>query len=206
MALSHCLGRGASLLLLCAIVAGCAAARPGVPVEGPAVSPEESVAPHPGRGDGPPEQVSGQRAERPAKARREHAEARRAQAEARRGFPQSGQALRAEIAEKAAALKSGPIGERGKELASLRLAESGRDLIDAGSLDGAEDALRKAVSLYARNGFAYLFLAHVEHEKGRNAEARDLLARARRDLPGDKGVRNELDELAEAVGGGGRGT
>lgn len=118
-------------------------------------------------------------------------------------FSQSGVALRAEIDERADAMNAGPIGSRGVELASLRLAASGRDLIDAGSLDGALEALQRAISLYGRNGYAYLFLAYVHHVQGRGAQAAEFAASAGRYLPQDAGVRAELEGLTTSIREGG---
>ncbi|MFN2426831.1 MAG: tetratricopeptide repeat protein, partial [Candidatus Binatia bacterium] len=114
-------------------------------------------------------------------------------------FTRSGAALRAEIAVRADAMKKGPIGSRGTQLASLRLASSGRDLIDAGSLDGALEALERAVSLYGGNGYAYLYLAYVNHVQGRGEQAGEFAANARRYLPDDEAVLAELEGLALSI-------
>jgi len=114
-------------------------------------------------------------------------------------FSHTSAALRGDIAARADAMKRGPIGNRGVELASLRLAASGRDLIDAGSLDGALEALQRAVSLYGHNGYAYLYLAYVHHEQGREERAAEFAANARRYLPADKAVEAEVEGLAAAI-------
>ncbi len=117
-------------------------------------------------------------------------------------FTKTGDALHAEIERRAAALKSGPVGNRAVELASFRLAASGHELIQAGSLDGALEALERAVSLYGGNGYAYLYLAYVHHLDGRQDQAREFAASARRYLPRDEGVRAELEGLGQAIGAG----
>lgn len=114
-------------------------------------------------------------------------------------FSHTSAALRGDIAARADAMKQGPIGNRGVELASLRLAASGRDLIDAGSLDGALEALKRAVSLDGRNGYAYLYLAYVHHEQGRGERAAEFAANARRYLPADAAVEAEIDGLSAAI-------
>ncbi|HXC52759.1 MAG TPA: hypothetical protein VN634_17880 [Candidatus Limnocylindrales bacterium] len=118
-------------------------------------------------------------------------------------FRQTGAALDDEIDRRASDLASGPIGNRAAELASLRLVASARDLLDSGSPDGAREALERAVSLYGRNGYAYLWLAYVEHLQRRphwENRAATLLADARRDLPSARKVRAELEELEHAIG------
>lgn len=117
----------------------------------------------------------------------------------RETFPRTAAVLRDEIDEKAGALRDGPIGNRARELASLRLAASGRELLVSGSLDGALVSLQKAVSLYGANGYAYLFLASVHQAEGRPGQAREFVASARRYLPRDKGVEAELDGLARSL-------
>jgi hypothetical protein len=107
--------------------------------------------------------------------------------------------LRKDIDRRAEALRSGPIGNRAAELASLRLAASAHELLDAGSVDGARHALERAVSLYAGNGYACLLLAYVHHAQGRPVDAREQLARARRTLPKDERVRSELDALSRSM-------
>lgn len=114
-------------------------------------------------------------------------------------FSRTGAALGKEIERRAEELKSGPIAKRGQELASLRLAASGRDLIDSGSLEGAEVALQKAISLDGSNGYAYLFLAYVHHVNGRESLAAEFASSARRYLPRDAGVRAELEGLALSI-------
>ncbi len=114
-------------------------------------------------------------------------------------FRQTGAALRSEISRRAAALREGPIGNRAVELASLRLAASGRDLIDAGSLGGALAALERAVSLYGGNGYAYLWLAYVHHVQGRSERAAEFAASAGRYLPRDQKVRAELAGLTQSI-------
>lgn len=114
-------------------------------------------------------------------------------------FAKSGAALRTDIAARAESMKKGPIGNRGVQLASLRLAASGRDLIDAGSLDGALEALQRAVSLYGGNGYAYLYLAYVHHVQGHGEQAAEFAASARRYLPRDEAVRAELEGLTRSI-------
>ena len=118
-------------------------------------------------------------------------------------FTHTGAALRGEIARRAKALGEGPIGNRAVELASLRLAASGRDLVDAGSLDGALEVLQRAVSLWGSNGYAYLYLAYVHHVQGRAGRAGEFAASARRYLPRDEPVRAELEGLDLSIRQGG---
>jgi tetratricopeptide (TPR) repeat protein len=96
-------------------------------------------------------------------------------------------------------MRKGPVGNRGAELASLRLAASARDLIDAGSLDGAAEALGRALSLYGANGYAYLYLAYVRHVQGRGQQAAEFAASARRYLPRDEAVQAELEALTASI-------
>ncbi len=114
-------------------------------------------------------------------------------------FSRTGAALSDEIERRVAGLASGPVAKRGQQLASRKLAASGRDLIDAGSLDGAEAALQKAISLDGADGYAYLFLAYVHHVKGREELAAEFASSAGRYLPDDKGVRSELAGLEQSI-------
>jgi hypothetical protein len=114
-------------------------------------------------------------------------------------FEHSRAALHGEIERRAAELREGPIGHRGVELASLRLAASGRDLIDAGSTGGALAALERAVSLDGRNGFAYLWLAVVHHMRGNAGQAAEFAASAGSCLPRETSVRDELEGLAKSI-------
>jgi len=114
-------------------------------------------------------------------------------------FSHTRAALGAEIEKRAAALHAGPVGNRGSELASFRLAASARDLLDSGSTAGAVEALRVAVSLYDHNGYAYLWLACVQHLEGRDDHASEYLASARRDLPADRSIRAEVDQFARSL-------
>jgi hypothetical protein len=114
-------------------------------------------------------------------------------------FRRSDAALRAEIGRRAEAMRKGPVGSQATELASLRLAASGRDLIEAGSLDGAVEVLEKAISLNGHDGYAYMFLAYVQHVKGKGDRAAEFVASARRYLPKDAGVQAELEGLAYSV-------
>lgn len=110
-------------------------------------------------------------------------------------FPAAGAALQREIDRRASELKQGPVGNRAVELASLRLAASGRELIDAGSPGGALEALERAVSLWGENGYACLYLAHVYGMQGRRKRAAEFAAFAGRYLPADTEVRAELEGL-----------
>jgi tetratricopeptide (TPR) repeat protein len=171
------IGRAAFVLVPAAFVVGCAA--------GPAATPATETA----RASRAPERT----------------DARAPDADWE-SFPRSAEALRAEIDERAAALRTGPIGSRAQQLASLRLAATARELIVSGSPDGALEALRKAVSLFGGNGYAYLFLASVHQAEGRRDQAREFAASARRYLPRDKGVQAELDALMRTLGTGSTGT
>jgi tetratricopeptide (TPR) repeat protein len=115
-------------------------------------------------------------------------------------FPRTTAVLHDDIRDRAEALRAGPIGNRARELASLRLAASGRELLVSGSAAGALAALEKAISLYGANGYAYLFLASVHQAEGRRDEARQAAANARRYLPGDEGVQAELEGLLRSIG------
>lgn len=114
-------------------------------------------------------------------------------------FRAAGAALRRDIQTRADAMKSGPVGNRAVELASLRISANAQDLIDAGSLDGALVALQRAVSLDGSNGYAYLFLAYVHQVQGQSELAGELAANAARFLPRQTEVRAELAGLRLAI-------
>jgi tetratricopeptide (TPR) repeat protein len=166
--------RAASVLAVVALLAGCAA---GATATAPRATP---VSPEPSRADG---------ARSPRGGTAEVAT-----------FPRTAQVLHDEIGNRAEALRAGPIGHRARELASLRLAASGRDLMVSGSAGGALEALDEALSLYGANGYAYLFLASVHRAEGRRDEAGKLTANARRYLPADEGVQAELEGLVRSIG------
>ena len=114
-------------------------------------------------------------------------------------FKRTSTMLREEIARRAEELRSGPVGNRAVELASLRLAASGHAMIEAGSFDGALEVLERAVSLYGGNGYAYVFLAYVHHVEGRAASGLEFLDDARLHLPADRGVSSEVEGLAQSL-------
>lgn len=107
------------------------------------------------------------------------------------GFRRTNESLRAEIDRRAEALQSGPIGNRARELASLRLAATAHDLLEADADAGAAEALEQAVSLDAGNGYAWLLIAYVTE----GPKALELADKAERTLPRDPGVRCELRGL-----------
>jgi hypothetical protein len=108
--------------------------------------------------------------------------------------------LRSEIDEQSREIEDGPIADRAAVLASLRLVATAADLIDSGSRAGARAALDRAVLLFDGNGYAYLWLAYLDHSENRPAKASAALAKARRDLPAQRKVRAELEGLAQAIG------
>jgi hypothetical protein len=114
-------------------------------------------------------------------------------------FKRTSTKLREEITRRAEELRSGPVGNRAVELASLRLAASGHAMIEAGSLDGALEVLERAVSLYGGNGCAYVFLAYVHHVEGRAERGLEFLYDARLHLPADRGVSSEVEGLAQSL-------
>ena len=114
-------------------------------------------------------------------------------------FSRTREFLGKEIDRRAKALRQGAMGNLAAELASLRMSAKAPALIDKGSLDGAVDLLERAVSMYGGNGYAYLFLAYVQHVKGDTGRATGFLSSARRYLPADKGVRGEVEGLARSI-------
>lgn len=114
-------------------------------------------------------------------------------------FPHTTASLRAEIQARAEATSHGPIGNLAVELASLRLAATSLDLIDAGSLGGALETLERSISLWGKNGYAYTFLAYVQQAQGRSDRAAEYLATAGRYLPRDRAVRGEFEALDASV-------
>jgi hypothetical protein len=176
------------------LVAGCAA--------GPATTPSQLSDQGSVSANAPP----GEDAEHPASAAPAHEPAHAGRpthaAKAKPAgmdFPATTAALQREIDRLADELGQGPIGDRATELASLRLAASARDLVLSESPGGAREALDRAVSLYGRNGYAYLWLACVDHLEHRSDRAGRWLAKAGRDLPADRKIRGELHGLARRV-------
>ncbi len=114
-------------------------------------------------------------------------------------FANTRRMLGAEIVRRAAILHERAVGNLGAELASLRMSAKAPELIDKGSMDGALELLERALSMYAGNGYAYLFLAYVHHVEGRPDRATGFIGSARRYLPADKGVRGEVEGLARSI-------
>jgi len=114
-------------------------------------------------------------------------------------FARTRKSLGAEIARRSEALRAGAVGNRAAELASLRMSAKAPALIDKGALDGAVELLERALSMDGGNGYAYLFLAYLNHVRGHSDQAAAFLGSARRYLPADKGVRGEVEGLARSM-------
>ncbi|MFT4570104.1 MAG: tetratricopeptide (TPR) repeat protein [Hyphomicrobiaceae bacterium] len=85
------------------------------------------------------------------------------------------------------------------ELASLRLSQRARDLIDAGRPETAVDLLERAIAMYGRDGFAYLYLAYAHHQLGRPAIASGFAGRAEQALPANRFILGELAGLRASI-------
>lgn len=114
-------------------------------------------------------------------------------------FLHASEALQKEIRERAAALKKGPAGNQPAELASLRMTNRARGMIEKGSPGSALELLERSISMYKGNGYAYMFLAYVHHLQGRSARGAEFLSSARRYLPPDPRVHGELEGLSRSI-------
>lgn len=178
-----------AMAVVLATLAGCASSPVAAPVAGPAAK-DEAALPHSRKATASLSRRKADSVLAPPTA---------AATTSGVSFPHTNSALRAEIAKRADAAAEGPIGNHAAELASLRLAASGLDLIDAGSLGGAAETLQRAVSLWGGNGYAYTFLAYVQHAEGRSDRAAESLATAGRYLPRDREVRGEFEALDASI-------
>ncbi|HYC54462.1 MAG TPA: tetratricopeptide repeat protein [Candidatus Binatia bacterium] len=114
-------------------------------------------------------------------------------------FLHANDALLKEIKQRAGALKKGPAGNEPAELASLRMTNRARGMIEKGSPGSALELLERSISMYKGNGYAYMFLAYVHHLQGRSARGAEFLSSARRYLPDDPRVHGELEGLSRSI-------
>ena len=171
---------GVALLLALAVLAGCAAGPTGPGAKQPTSTVAKKITSGGGAG------ASAAVDSTPAAPDWEH-------------FAQTNKSLRQEIALGAEAMKSGPVGNRAVELASLRMAASGFDLVASSSWKAAVPTLQRAISMDGANGYAYLFLAYIHQVTGEGELAGEFAANAARLLPETHAVRAELAGLQLAI-------
>ena len=84
-------------------------------------------------------------------------------------------------------------------LASLKLTDQGRRLIDAGQADKAISVLEQAISLNPNNGQNYYYLSEAWLMKGFAAEARQFNSLAESHLTGNKDWEKLVARQAERI-------
>jgi tetratricopeptide (TPR) repeat protein len=92
-----------------------------------------------------------------------------------------------------------PAGPSPRTLASLKLTDQGRQLIEAGQADSAIRVLEQAISLNPGNGQNYYYLAEAWLMKGFAAEARQFNRLAESHLAGTKEWENLVSRQAERI-------
>ncbi len=86
-----------------------------------------------------------------------------------------------------------------RALASLKLTDQGRRLIDAGEADNAIRVLEQAISLNPANGQNYYYLSESWLMKGFASEAREFNYLAESHLKGDKDWEKRVTRQAERI-------
>jgi len=86
-----------------------------------------------------------------------------------------------------------------RALASLKLTDQGRRLIEAGKTDNAIQVLEQAISLNPNNGQNYYYLSEAWLKKGFAAEARPFNRLAESHLKGDKDWEKRVTRQAERI-------
>ena len=86
-----------------------------------------------------------------------------------------------------------------RALASLKLTDQGRRLIEAGKTDNAIQVLEQAISLNPNNGQNYYYLSEAWLLKGFAAEARPFNRLAESHLAGDKEWEKLVTRQAERI-------
>ena len=86
-----------------------------------------------------------------------------------------------------------------RALASLKLTDQGRRLIEAGKTDNAIQVLEQAISLDPNNGQNYYYLSEAWLMKGFAAEARPFNRLAESHLSGDKEWEKLVTRQAERI-------
>ena len=92
-----------------------------------------------------------------------------------------------------------PAGPSPRILASLKLTDQGRQLIEAGQADSAIRVLEQAISLNPGNGQNYYYLSEAWLMKGFAAEARQFNRLAESHLAGAKEWQNLVSRQAERI-------
>lgn len=102
----------------------------------------------------------------------------------------------------AAVARAQQIGSTPSRLTHLRMVAHARSLIAEGNTERALDELERAIAVDGSEGFAYLYLGYVYVRRGNLQRATGFLEQARRLLPPDPALRDEvdwLDELAAVI-------
>ncbi len=114
-------------------------------------------------------------------------------------FAHTSRVLDLRIAAGDSALRGGAGKANPAAVAALRMTAEARDLLERGQPEQALDLLERAIGMDGRNGFAYLYLAHLYHRQGRYEQGRVFAQRARQYLPRDAYVLGELEGLRASL-------
>jgi len=106
---------------------------------------------------------------------------------------------REEVAGEESQAPEKPAGPSPRALASLKLTDQGRRLIEAGKTDSAIRVLEQAISLDPGNGQNYYYLSEAWLMKGFAAEARPFNRLAESHLKGDKDWEKLVTRQAERI-------
>jgi len=108
-------------------------------------------------------------------------------------------AAQEEIALKKPEQSEEPVQPSPRALASLKLTDQGRRLIEAGEADRAIRVLEQAISLNPTNGQNYYYLSESWLMKGFASEAREFNYLAESHLKGDKDWEKRVTRQAEKI-------
>jgi Flp pilus assembly protein TadD len=108
---------------------------------------------------------------------------------------------RGDLVLSAAVARAQHSGSTSTRITHLQMTEYARTLIADGNTERALDVLERAIAVDGSEGFAYLYLGYVYVHRGDLQRASGFLQQARRLLPPDPALRDELlwlDGLAAA--------
>ncbi len=103
---------------------------------------------------------------------------------------------RADLVLSAAISRAEYEGAPATQLTHLRMTAAARNALAEGNTERALDLLERAIAVDGSEGFAYLYLGHVYTRRGDFERSIGFLQQARRLLPPDPALRDELRRLS----------
>jgi len=136
--------------------------------------------------------------------KREHREARSWAGWIDEQVPPEGPAVlrRGDLVLGAAIARADYAGASATRLTHLRMTAAARNAVAEGNTERALDLLERAIAVDGGEGFAYLYLGHIYTRRGDLERASGFLQQARRLLPPDPALQDEVQWLTDMASGG----